>query len=298
MPSVPFYVLDSFTRTRYAGNPAGVVLPDAPLTETQMRGFAGEMHLETAFVLPSDEAGADFIACYYTATDRIPLCGHDTIALATVLAHTGAISPPVTIRLKTDVGILSVSIAEDLAVTMDLALPTYGQPIDPGEAAEALGLPLRDITDTGLPVQMVTAGNPFLIIPVAHRAAISALAPDMNALIAYGDGFEEAMVGFYVWTAETESADAQTHSRCFCPAVALPEDPATGTASGAVGAYLARHGRIAPAADGSLNFRTEQGHAMGRPGSVTVRLETDGDAITRIQVSGHAVLVAEGQVWL
>ena len=298
MPSVPFYVLDSFTQTRYAGNPAGVVLPASPLTETQMRDFAGELHLETAFVLPSDDPEADFIACYYTATDRIPLCGHDTIALATVLAHTGGITPPATIRLKTDVGILAVSVAEDRAVTMDLALPTYGKPIDPAEAAKALGVPLSEITDTGLPVQMVTTGNPFLIVPVVHRAAISALAPDMDALIAYGDGFEEAMVGFYVWTTDTESADAQIHARCFCPAVALPEDPATGTASAAVGAYLALHGQLHPDADGSLNFRTEQGHAMGRPGSVAVRLEMAGSAITRVQVSGHAALVAEGQVWL
>lgn len=298
MPSAPFYVLDSFTRTRYAGNPAGVVLPDVWLTETQMRGFAGEMHLETAFVLPSDDPSADFVACYYTATDRIPLCGHDTIALATVLAHTGAIRPPTTLRLRTDVGILAVSVAEDLAVTMDLALPTYGEAVDPAEAAEALGLPLSEITDTGLPVQIVSTGNPFLVVPVSHRAAISALAPDMNALIAYGDGFEEALAGFYVWTAETESADAQVHARCFCPAVALPEDPATGTASGAVGAYLARYGQLTPAADGSLNLRTEQGHAMGRPGSVGVRLEMDGGAIARVQVSGYAALVAEGRVWL
>ncbi len=297
MPSVPFYILDSFTRTRYAGNPAGVVLPDVPLTESQMRDFAGELHLETAFVLPSDDPDADFIACYYTATDRVPLCGHDTIALATVLAHTGVITPPATIRLKTDVGVLAVSIAKDLAITMNLALPIYGEPIDPAGATEALGLPLNEITDTGLPVQIVSTGSPFLIVPVAHRASISALAPNMDALIAYGDGFEEALVGFYVWTTETESPDAQVHARCFCPAVSLPEDPATGTASAAVGAYLVRHGRLPHASGGSVNFRTEQGYAMGRPGNVQVRMERDGSAIRCVQVSGYAALVAEGQVW-
>ena len=298
MSSVPFYVLDSFTRKRYAGNPAGVVLPDRPLSESQMRGFAGEMHLETAFVSPSDDPSADYIVAYYTGVERIPLCGHDTIALATVLAHTGAITLPATVRLATDVGIIAVSIGQDQAVTMDLAPPQYGDMIEPAEAAEALGLPLTEITDTGLPVQIVSTGNPFLILPVARRSAISALAPDMNTLIAYGDGFDAPLIGFYVWTLDTEGEDAQVHARCFCPAVDLPEDPVTGTASGAVGAYLARHGQLAPASDGSLSFRTEQGMAMGRPGHVDVRMETEGNAVTRVQVRGYAALVAEGQVWI
>jgi len=298
MSAVPFYIADSFTSTRYAGNPAGVVFPDAPLSETQMLAVAGELHLESAFVTPSDDPEADYLVAYYTGAQRIPLCGHDTIALATVLAQTGRLAAPATVRLATDVGVLAVSVAEDETVTMSQSLPQYGEVVDRREAAEALGIPLSEIEETGLPVQVVSTGTPFLIVPVACRATLAALAPDMAALTAYGDSLEAPIAGFYVWTAETESAAALVHARCFCPAVGLPEDPVTGTASAAVGAYLARHGQIAPDADGVLSFRTEQGHTMGRPGSAKVRLETDGKQVTRVQISGKAVLVGEGKLWV
>ncbi len=298
MPTMPFYIADSFTPTRYAGNPAGVVFPDAPLTEAQMLAVAGELHLESAFATPHDGPEADYLVAYYTGAQRIPLCGHDTIALATVLAQTGRLDTPGTVRLLTDVGVLAVEVAEGGTVTMSQALPHYGQIVDAADAAGALGLPAHEITDSGLPVQIVSTGTPFLIVPVARRAALSALLPDMTALVTYGDTLAAPIAGFYVWTTDTESADAQIHARCFCPAVGLPEDPVTGTASAAVGAYLALHGPLRPDAGGVLRFRTEQGHAMGRPGSAAVRLETDGGKVTRVQISGGAVLVGEGKLWL
>lgn len=298
MPTVPFYIADSFTQTRYAGNPAGVVFADAPLSEAQMLAVAGELHLESAFVTPPAGAEADYLVAYYTGSQRIPLCGHDTVALATVLAQTGRLAAPASVRLATDVGVLTVSVAEDGTVTMSQALPQYGEVVDMGDAAEALGIPLSEIERTRLPVQVVSTGTPFLIVPVARRATLAALAPDMTALIAYGDSLAAAIAGFYVWTAETESADAQVHARCFCPGVGLPEDPVTGTASAAVGAYLALHGPPRPGADDVLSFRTEQGYAMGRPGNAQVRLETDGGQVTRVQISGKAVLVGEGKLWI
>ena len=294
MPTVPFYIVDSFTQTRYAGNPAGVVLTETPLTEAQMLAVAGELHLETAFVTPAADSGSDYRVAYYTFAERIPLCGHDTIALATVLAQTGRLDTPATLRLATDAGLLSVSVAADHRVTMEQALPIYGQTVNAEDAAQALGLPVTDITETGLPVQVVSTGNPFLVVPVVHRSAISALAPDMAALTAYGDSLDDYVLGFYAWTSDTVSADSFLYARAFCPAVGLPEDPVTGTASGAVGAYLVKHGPLTADAEGILHFRTEQGYDMGRPGNVEVRLETAGSEITRVQVSGYAALVAEG----
>lgn len=298
MPALPFYIADSFTQTRFAGNPAGVAFPEAPLSEAQMLAVAGEMHLETAFASPSADPAADYLVAYYTSTERIPLCGHDTIALATVLAHSGRVATPGTLRLATDVGLIIVHVAEDGLVTMDQNLPAYGQIVPMCDAAEALGLPLAEIEDTNLPVQVVSTGTPFLIVPVAHRAALSALVPDGISLTAFGDTLDGFVAGFYVWTAEAESTEAQIHARCFCPAIGLPEDPVTGTASGAVGAYIFRHGPVIPDTDGVVSFRTEQGSAMGRPGSAGVRLETDEGQVTRVQVSGMATLIGEGTLWI
>ena len=298
MPTVPFYIADSFTQTRYAGNPAGVVFPDALLSEAQMLAVAGELHLESAFASPHAGPEADYDVAYYTGVQRIPLCGHDTIALATVLAQTGRLAAPAVVRLATDVGVLSVEVAEDGRVTMSQALPLYGPVVDAREAASALGISLPEIEATGLPVQVVSTGTPFVIVPVAHRATLSALMPDMTALLSYGDTLAEPIAGFFVWTAETEGEDALIHARCFCPAVGLPEDPVTGTASAAAGTYLALHGQLSPDENGVLSFRTEQGYAMGRPGNAEVRLETEGGQVTRVQIRGSAILVGEGKLWL
>ncbi len=296
--SVSFFVADSFTRTRYAGNPAGVLLPDTPLSDAQMRAIAGELHLESAFAVPSDMADADFDVAYYTGAKRIPLCGHDTIALATVLAQQGRLPPSGTVRLFTDVGVLAVTMDGEGVVTMAQALPRYGQIIPASETAKALGLPLSEIEDTTLPVQVVSTGTPFVIVPVMHRAALSALAPNAAMLTAFGDSLTDYADGFYVWSFETESDDALLHARCFCPAAGLHEDPVTGTASGAVGAYLARQGRLTADAEGGVRFRTEQGYVMGRPGNVDVQISRAVGEVTGVAVSGRAVLVGQGTLWV
>ena len=294
MTEVKFFIVDAFTQTRYAGNPAGIVLTDEPLSEIQMSAFAGELHLETAFASPLADGAADFAVAYYTGTARVPLCGHDTIALASVLAQTGRLPAPGRITLATDVGRMAVSIDAQGRVTMDQALPVYGSRLDPEAAADALGLSVSEITDTHLPVQIVSTGTPFVIFPIVHAAALSALSPDMAALIAYGDSLDDYVAGFYVWSSETVNATSQIHARCFAPALGLPEDPVTGTASGALGAFLARQGRMRPDGAGVVQFRTEQGYAMGRPGTVEVQLEISGGEVTRVQVSGYAVITGEG----
>ena len=296
--SVPFFVVDSFTNTHYAGNPAGVLLPEAPLSDAQMRAIAGELHLESAFAVPSAVPEADYEVAYYTGAKRIPLCGHDTIALAAVLAQQGRLPASGTVRMATDVGILTVTVGEAGRVTMTQALPTYGQTAPAAAVAEALGLRVSEIEDTGLPIQVVSTGTPFVIVPVLHRAALNALAPNMAVLTAFGDSLTDYADGFYVWSLETESKDAQVHARCFCPAAGLPEDPVTGTASGALGAYLAKQGRLTADAEGTARFRTEQGYVMGRPGNVDVEIRTAAGEVTSVSVSGTAVLVGQGTLWV
>lgn len=293
---MPFFIVDAFTQTRYAGNPAGVVLPEQALGEAQMRAISGELHLETAFATPLSDGTADFGAAYYTGMARVPLCGHATLALIAVLAQTGQMPASGQVTLATDVGILTVSVAADGLVTMDQALPTYGLIVDPAEAALALRLPLPEIAETYLPVQIVSTGTPFLIVPVLHRFVLNELVPNLPALLDYGKRLSAADLGFYVWTPETLSADAHIHARCFFPAIGLPEDPVTGTASGAVGAYLARHGQLLSEAEGVLTLKTEQGHATGRPGSARVRLEMRGSEVARVQVGGYAVVAGEGRI--
>ena len=291
----PFCILDAFTDMPFAGNPAGVVFQDGSLTDAQMRRIAGELHLESAFLFPTP--GGDYAVSYFTGAQRVPLCGHDTIAAAKALVHTGRLQTPGRVRFLTDVGPLDVQVLDGGDVVMAQALPTFGASVPAAPIADALGLPLSAIRATGLTPQIVSTGSPFLLVPVARRHALNALHPDASKLGAFLSGLPEAVVGLYAWTRETVHAEAAVHARCFCPTAGLPEDPVTGTASGALGAYLARHDLLPKDEAGALAFQTEQGYAMGRPGSVGVVIQTNAGVVTGVQVRGRAVLVAEGTLW-
>lgn len=294
MQTLEFYALDSFTSTRFAGNPAGVFFHDGTLSPEQMQAIAGEVHLESAFLSPPLTPDADYTVVYYTGMQRIPLCGHDTIAAATVLVHSGRLSVPGTARFATDIGIVLVSIDASGNVTMTQALPLYGAIIPAAPLADTLGLAPHSLAP--FPAQVVTTGTHFAFLAFQTRAALDALLPDWARLASLLASLPGAPVGLYAWTRETLAPDAYAYARCFCPGIGLPEDPATGSASGAYGCYLVKHGLIAPAKDGSVEFRTEQGFAMGRPSGVSVNLQTQSGVVTQAQVSGRAVLVAEGRL--
>ncbi len=293
----PFFILDSFTDTAFAGNPAGVIFHDGSLTDDAKQRIAGELHLESAFLSPAPMRDGDYSVAFYTGAKRIPLCGHDTVAADAALVHTGRFAPPGRVRFLTDVGPLDIEISADREVTMSQAAPTYGSmaPISP--IAAALGLSVADIDGSGAPAQIVSTGTPFLLVPVVRRNVLNSLRPDMTRLGTFLDGLPEPVVGLYAWTWETIRTDAAVHARCFCPTAGLPEDPVTGTASGALGAYIARH-RLPPVfSEDGFTFQTEQGHAMGRPGSVQVIIELAQESVTGVWVRGRAVLIAEGTVW-
>lgn len=288
MPDIDFYIVDAFTQTPYAGNPAGVVFHDRSLTGAQMQKIAGELHLESAFVAADTSGGADYRVAYYTGAARVPLCGHDTIAAVATLRHRGQIPAPGRVRLATDVGMLCVTINEAGEVPMEQALPIYGTEIDAGDILQALGL---NHVGMPLPRQVVSTGTPFLLLCVSSPETVDGLAPDMSRLAAV---LPDDVAGVYVWTWAELGSDALVHARCFAPAIGLPEDPVTGTASGALGAYLARHRPGLIDANGLLEFRTEQGTAMGRPGSARVRVQTSGERVTGVEVSGYAVIAGQG----
>ncbi len=288
MPNIDFYIVDAFTQTPFAGNPAGVVFQDGSLTDWQMQQIAGELHLESAFVAAERSGEADYRVAYYTGAARVPLCGHDTIAAVAALRHRGQIGSPGSVRLTTDVGMLSVRIDEIGEITMEQALPAYGQEIDAKDVAQSLGL---DRDRAPLPAQIVSTGTPFLLLPVSSPETVDGLTPDMGRLAAV---LPDEAAGVYVWAWAEPDLDVLVHARCFAPNIGLPEDPVTGSASGALGAYLARRRPDLIDANGLLAFQTEQGQAMGRPGHARVRVQVKNDNVMRVEVAGQAVIVGQG----
>jgi trans-2,3-dihydro-3-hydroxyanthranilate isomerase len=176
---------------------------------------------------------------------------------------------------------------------MSQQLPVFGPVVtDVESAARAAGLEADIVRATGLPVQEVSCGVPFVFIPVATRAGVDAASPNLDVfdrLCAAAGVDKHAM---FVFSREPGPDGATVYSRMFAPGLGVYEDPATGAASGPLGCYLVKHGVVPPDRAGAI--LSLQGVKMGRPSRVHIAIGVEGGEITRVQVGGEAVLLGEG----
>lgn len=277
-------LVDAFTREPLTGNAAGVI-PDADgLTETQMQAIARELSVsETAFLFPSETA--DRAVRYFTPTSEVDLCGHATVASHAQLYADGVIETG-THTLETEVGVLEIDVTEDGIVWMTQDSPTVSE-ISPSidEVANALDVPPAAIEGVDLPIAVASTGLAFLVVPITFLEPLGEATPDMDAIERLAA--EHDAIGVYAFTFDTVGLEATLHGRCFVPGAGVPEDPVTGTASGAVGAYL----RTVDAFDElPEEMRFEQGHYLERPGEVRVQAEGE------IRVGGPAVTALDGSL--
>jgi trans-2,3-dihydro-3-hydroxyanthranilate isomerase len=310
MPQYRFYQLDVFTKTAFGGNPLAV-FPDASgLTDDQMLRIAREMNLsETTFVLPPDQLGADFKVRIFTPEKELPFAGHPVIGTHWLLAHLGRVDlhePATTVTFQLKVGLraarLSVQNGSVTRVLMDHQTPQFYGTANRDQIerlARSLGITPDAILETGYPVQVVSTGIRQLFIPVRSCAEIDAMQPakqdaaTMNAICEEIDPVDHCHYSMMVLSLETLDPKAQVHTRMFAPGLRVPEDPATGSASGGLGAYLIEH-KLIPATPPVTYIRAEQGNAMGRPSDLSIEVEGEPGALGMIRVGGDVVPLIEG----
>ena len=279
--------VDAFADEPFAGNAAGVVPDAADLTDDQMQAIANEMAVsETAFFSESDDA--DRRVRYFTPTTEVDLCGHATIASHAHLLEDGAVEPG-THTLETNVGVLDIDVGDDGTVWMTQDDPEIRRvDLDYERIADALGIDHAALEDVGadLPLAVASTGLPFLVVPVNFLEHVSAMDPDLSAVETISE--EVDATGIYAFSFDALEADSTLHGRMFAPAAGVPEDPVTGTASGATGAYL----REVEAFDGEFpdEMRFEQGHFVDRPGYVRVRVDEE------VRVGGQAATAFDGEL--
>ena len=129
-----------------------------------------------------------------------------------------------------------------------------------------------------------------MIVPVRTLTAVRSIRPDASAIMDVCDRF--GANGMMVFTTVTVESSATVHARMFAPSIGILEDPATGSASGALGAYLVQNGVVDVGPMTELFI--EQGYEMERPSNILVRVESDDDVIQSVQVGGQVVMVVEG----
>jgi PhzF family phenazine biosynthesis protein len=278
-------IVDAFTDEPLAGNAAGVVPDGEGLSDEAMQAIARELAVsETAFLLPSERA--DRRVRYFTPTQEIDLCGHATIASHVHLFEDGTVDPG-THSLETDVGVLEIEIEDDGTVWMTQDDPEIRRiDLDYDRVADALGIDPAGLTELedDLSMAVSSTGVPFLLVPAAYLENVGEADPDMAAVEELCEAVDAT--GVYLYTFDALEADSTLHGRAFAPLAGVPEDPVTGTASGAVAAFLDHVGAFDR--DFPDELVLEQGHFVDRPGRVRVRVDDE------VRVGGRGVVAVDG----
>jgi len=305
-----FIQLDVFTREPFAGNPLAVFPEAEGLTDEQMMKIAREMNLsETVFVLPPRDEKTSRHLRIFTPAREIPFAGHPIVGSWNALAREGIAPLPeggtgwTRIYHEVAIGVLPVDIefkdgAPVQVVMTQGKFEIKGEVDDAHEQAEiarALGLAIEDLDET-LPIQVLSTGLPFLAVPIRSLADLRRCR--VNAAL-LAEIYERAgATGCYPFSRETiEIGEARAHARLFAPADNISEDPATGSAAGALGAYLVYHGAAnVETSNGRYRFVIEQGDFMKRPSRINIEVKGKLGAIDEVRVGGPSVVVAHGEV--
>jgi trans-2,3-dihydro-3-hydroxyanthranilate isomerase len=326
MPKYRFTQLDVFTEAPFTGN-ALAVFPEAEgLTDDDMMKIAREMNLsETVFVLkpeskqqsanskqPEESTTPTVLRRLriFTPAREIPFAGHPIVGTWNALAREGVVPLPdggngwVRIHHEVGIGILPVDIefkdGSPVQVVMTQGKFEITNEIedahDQAELARALGLATEDLDET-LPIQTVGTGLPFLAVPVRSLADLGRCKVNSSLLAEIYQRY--GGTGCETFTRETmEIGEARAHVRMFAPGDNIAEDPATGSAAGALGAYLVHHGAAAvEVVDDYSRFVIEQGDFMHRPSRISLEVKGKPGAIEQVRVGGPSVVVANGEVF-
>lgn len=295
---------DVFTNRQFGGNQLAVFLESEGLATDQMLAMAREMNFsESSFILPNEREDTDIRMRIFTPGAEMPMAGHPTVGAAFALVHAGII-PPGRARwvFGLNVGPTPVDIDWDGGrasfVWMSQQLPEFGPTVpDRDGVARALGIQPDAVRASDMPVQEVSCGVPFVFVPLATRDDVDAAVLDRMAFAHLAaDAGMAAERPVFVFSQEPGPDAATLYSRMFAPGLGVPEDPATGSASGPLGCYLMRHGWLP--ADGGGRMLSLQGARMGRPSWIHIDITTEGVDIVGVKVGGEAVLVAAGEFHL
>jgi trans-2,3-dihydro-3-hydroxyanthranilate isomerase len=291
-PTHRYRVVDVFTTTPLEGNPLAV-FPDAGgLDAATMQRIARELNLaETAFVVPSSRKGCVAGVRIFTPRKEMEFAGHPTVGTSFVLLDEGVVSKgSAEFVLDERVGPVPIRVEAGERPMIWLRTPPIraGRHYEPALCAQVLGLDRRQLLD--IPPQLLSAGNPTLLIAVHDQQAVDRAGLDLPGVRELM-GTDTEPICVFVFTPTAKGA----YSRMFAPEYGVPEDPATGSSTGPLAEFMMRHGLVANA-DGT-RFVSEQGTKMGRRSLLHVRIHGEGGA-DGIDVGGFVTPLVEATMTL
>jgi trans-2,3-dihydro-3-hydroxyanthranilate isomerase len=283
-------IVDVFTDKPLAGNQLAVVLDAKDIPVRLMQRIAREMNFsETTFVLPPEKPTHAAKVRIFTPASELPFAGHPTIGTAWVLANEGLVKG-LAFTLEEGIGPVKVRGVKDqegrLMFWMTHPKLSFGEVFPHAQVASAIGVDESDIVHD-IPAQVVTTGNPCIFVAMVDMAAVDKAVSDKPLLEKLLKG--DRAFGVFLFAAV---GGDRLYSRMVAPDIG--EDPATGSASGPLGAFAVKYGIVAPGPKVSLI--SEQGTKMGRQSLVHIELEygASKDIPVRIEVGGSVMPVLSG----
>ncbi len=280
--------VDAFTDKAFGGNGCAVIHSAAHLPDEVCMAYVRETSLvECTFTGPSDVA--DIRVRYFLASREIPFAGHPTIATVAALRSRGLVEGE-SLTLETGAGLVAIRLNGD-EIEMTQVAPEFGVYVPADLVASAISLPEDAIIS---PPRFVSTGLPFCITVLRDHEALRAarLAEGPLREVAAKAGFSGSdMAEPFLVTLQGATTQGDTFSRLLLAPPSPPEDPFTGSATGAMAAYLWKYGLME-----KDQFIAEQGHDMGRPGQATVTRVGPSDVMTGIKVAGQGYVLMRGQV--
>ena len=294
--NIPYLLVDAFTGTPGTGNRAALILDARGMRTEEMREVAERLGvLESTFVIKTD--GEIIWVRFFTPSGEIEFGGHAALALALTLAREGEVAGRSRIFLRTTSETVAVNLhyqaGEPVEAIMRSPAPRFRDlPLGGAvrQATKALGANERWL-HRGLPIGIAFSGLWSLFVPFIAPGLVDALEPSMEILASVCNELEIVTVHAYA-----PLGPRNFYARDFAPLLTIPEDPVSGSVNGALAALLAR-ARVVPQREGSVQITVLQGHYLGRPGTVDVRVDyKPSGAPYAVYIGGQAVVAQAG--WL
>jgi trans-2,3-dihydro-3-hydroxyanthranilate isomerase len=285
-----FFITDVFAESRYSGNQLATFFDAEDISSEEMQSIAKETNFsETTFILGDRRPNGGYDVRIFTPDSELPFAGHPTLGTAFLIWKHKMKGDGRRVNLNLKVGQIPVDVPdrENGMFWMTQATPVFGKELDWSGVTEILGLEASDLDDK-FPVQVVSTGFPFLIVPLRTLDALRRAAVDRKKYFDHlAKGFPENVL---IFSPETYHADEDLSVRVFPVSQGIAEDPATGSGNGCLAAYLAEHRYFG---NDKIDAVVGQGYEVGRPSKLSLRTSRR-EGSFEVRVGGRVVQIAEG----